>query len=103
MAGYAIRKKVAVRFIVPPFMSPTRDPIWRLVGAPEIGAAECSLAATAKVQARCDFGARDALAVNGQYAASIGGKPVRAADGVHLAAPEGTRLYAQAIIASAQQ
>jgi lysophospholipase L1-like esterase len=99
MASIAIRHKVTVTFIVPPYMAPNRAFYLLPFGAPEITRMECALAATDPRWLRCDTHARDALAVNGGYAAARGDTPLRTDDGIHLTA-YGARLYARGILAA---
>ncbi|MGF7236576.1 MAG: hypothetical protein ACQSGP_16685 [Frankia sp.] len=98
-AAIAIRHQVTVSFIVPPYMAPNRPFYLEPFGSPEIGKMECALATTQPQWLRCDVHARDALAIDGRYAARRGDTPLRTGDGIHLT-PYGARLYARGILAA---
>ncbi len=99
MAAIAIQHQVTVTFVVPPYMAPNRPYYLEPFGSPDIGQMECALAATQPRWLTCDTHARDAVAVDGRYAASRGDTPLRTADGIHLT-PYGARLYARGILAA---
>lgn len=100
MVGAAINRHIQVILMLPLVMSPRRAPKFALLGLPELGQMECSLAATAPLWASCNAGVRTALSPAGVFTSSVDGHVARLADGVHLT-PYGAGLWAKAVEAVA--
>lgn len=95
----AVRHRVPVTLVVPPYMDPKRFFYLSYFGAPELTTMECGLAATLTDWVNCDTTARNNLAVDGHYSYRVNGRIARRVDGVHLT-PYGGGLYASGILAA---